>query len=251
MPRGIRSAFLSAAIVVTALLAGGANALAADKPSIEPRAEFYLKATLGRLAAAREFTYRAAVTTEVVSDAGQKIQYAADIQTAVRRPNRFWTKYDGELRKNILWYDGATLSLWNFDTNAYAQWNGDATLDDLFDKVKDKLGFTPPLSALLHEDVLQNSLKDIKVGFYTGMGVIDGVKVHHLTFSQEKVDWQIWVAAEKEPDIKRLVITFKSRPGWPQFAATFGEWDFGPHLSDAIFGFYPPEGSVKIDFQAR
>ena len=48
---------------------------------------------------------------------------------------------------------------------------------------------------------------------------------------------------------RKVVLTFKTREGSPQFTAVLTEWDFNPRLSDLIFDFDPPPGSSKVEFK--
>ena len=52
-----------------------------------------------------------------------------------------------------------------------------------------------------------------------GSGVINGVECDYLAFRTEDVDWQIWVEDGERALPRKVVITFKDQPGYPQFVA--------------------------------
>ena len=74
-----------------------------------------------------------------------------------------------------------------------------------------------------------------------GKAVVRGSTCSQLAFTQEDVDWQLWVD-EVVPVIRHVVITYKKLPGAPRFSATFTSWDFNLMIPDSVFAFEPPPG---------
>jgi hypothetical protein len=231
------------------LLAGGGVVRAGAVPEIEPEAAQTLKTALDRIAGSASFTYRAEITSDTPLPSGQKIQLSGTLEVAVRRPDGFWSSFDGEQRTSRIWYDGKTFTLLNNGKNVYACWARPGKIDDLFGALKKELGFTPPLSLLLRESVSTTALANAKSGFTVGRAVIGGVACRHLAFRGEKTDWQFWVSEDGEPVIKRIVITHKEETDSPQFAATFLAWNFAPGLADTTFRFAPPPGAIQCEFE--
>jgi hypothetical protein len=248
LPKG-RSGALFAGCCALAVAAAVSAARAETGPAIEPEAAQTLKAALDRIAGAPSFTYRAEVTSDTPLPTGQKIQLSGTLEVAVRRPDGFWSSFDGEQRTSRIWYDGKTLTLLNNGKNVYACWPAPGRLDDLFAAMKDELGFTPPLSRLLRESVSTTALAKAKSGFTVGRSVIGGVPCRHLAFQGQKTDWQFWVSEDGDPVLKRIVITHKEEASAPQFTATFQAWDFAPRLTDATFRFTPPQGAIQCEFE--
>lgn len=232
------------------LLLGGPPAGAAeDAPSIEPRAAEILKAALAHLAGAASISVRAEVFDEATLATGEKIQYPGTLQLSLRRPDRLQYTIDGEQRRMAAWYDGTAFSLLDRDKNVCASTPAAQNLAALFDQMEKSLGFRPPLSVLMREDSVEVVIKRITSGFYAGLGEVDGVPCHHLAFRQQGIDWQIWIAAEGAPVIRRIVVTRKQVPGAPQLSFTSFTWNFNPSLSDGLFRFEPPPGAVRCEFQ--
>jgi len=246
--KGMMGAFLAAGLSLMAVT-GMPAARAEEKAAIEPEAARILKAALERIGGATSFTFRAEITKDSPLPSGQKIQFPGTLEVAVRRPNGFWNIVEGEQRTARSWYDGKTFTLLDGGKNVYACWPAPGKLDDLFGTMKDTLGFAPPLVPLLRDNLAATALAKVASGFIVGVGVIGETRCRHLAFRGEKTDWQVWVAEEGEPVIKRLVITYKLEPGSPQYAATFLSWDFAPRLSDDAFNFTPPPGAVQCEFE--
>ena len=49
---------------------------------------------------------------------------------------------------------------------------------------------------------------------------------------------------------RRLIVTYRSLPGEPNFIAEFSDWDFNIHPSDADFTFQPPADAVQVALKA-
>ena len=91
-------------------------------------------------------------------------------------------------------------------------------------------------------------LEDVISGFYVGLGVVDGVRCHHLAFRGNEVDWQIWIEEGGKPLPKRFIITSKWMTGAPQSIVTLKNWNLSPRLKDEHFDFSPSKDMEKIDF---
>jgi hypothetical protein len=252
MPDGKRVwlGVLAAALLTLPQADGAGGARAAEGPSIEPQAAATLRSALDKIAAAKSFSFRAEVLNDSPLPSGEKIQFPGVLDVAVRRPDRLRVRLDGEQRASHSWYDGKTFSLLSPEANTFASCPGPERLDDLFTQLRENYGFTPPLAILLREDVAERTFARVRTGHTVGRGVVGGVDCTHLAFRGENVDWQVWVAAEGAPLIKRVVITWKNEPGAPQFIATFLAWDFDARLDDAEFAFTPPKDAVQCEFGA-
>lgn len=172
---------------------------------------------------------------------------ATDIE--VRRPDKLRSSTvgsEGNVTKS--WYDGKTLSLWHRRANLYASAVAPASLDDCIVAMRDNMGFAPTLASLLSSKLLERALMGVTSGYYVALEPINGVLCHHLAFTQEKIDWQLWVEEGKQLTIRKIVVTFKQRPGSPRYAAVFSHWDFKPGLVEYLFQCDPPEGAVRAEF---
>jgi hypothetical protein len=249
MPRLGKTGILAAAGLAFALAAGRLPARAETPPAIEPEAAQTLRSALDRIARSPAFTYRAEITNDVPLPSGQNVKLSGTIEVAVRRPDGFWSAFDGEQRATRSWYDGKTFTLLHNGKNVYACWPATGSLDNLFAAMKERLGFTPPLTYLLREEVSTSALANASSGFTVGRSVIGGVPCRHLAFRGRKTDWQVWISETGEPVLKRLILTHREEPGAPQFSATFLAWDFAPRLTDGIFRFTPPPGAIQCEFE--
>ena len=238
-----------ALVVAFALLAGVALPVAASHhPGVDPKVDRIFRVMSDHLKDAGEFIFEAEITYDDILPSGQKIQYSAEYTAAVDRPDRVWTSYKGDTRTNRTFYNGKTFVLYQPAGNVYASWEAPPQINELMDQILEKLGFVPPLSDLLYSDFYEAVEEKMSVGHYAGLHSVNGVPAHHLLYSHDHIDWQVWIEDGPRPLLRRIVITFKDEPQSPQFSATITKWDLSPRLSQQLFVFDPPEGAQKIDF---
>ena len=87
-------------------------------------------------------------------------------------------------------------------------------------------------------------------GEYLGIHLAAGVPCHHLAFSQEAIDWQIWIDAGPQPLPRKIVISYAGEPGAPQYTATIRRWNLDPAFPEDLFRFEAPEGATGISLPA-
>lgn len=220
---------------------------AAAAPVVAAKADALLKQMGDYLAGADEFTFTADVTFDHVLPTGQKLAFAAREDVGVQRPDRAYVDWQSDLGARRFWYDGTTLTVTDPATPFYAAEAAPATLDATLDLVETKLGFAPPLGDFLHAEPYGVLRADVRYGVYLGTSEIDGRECHSLAFVDDKIDWQIWVDTGPRPTPCKLVITYLTQPGKPQFSAVFSDWDFAPRIARFAADLDP--GAEKIAFR--
>jgi hypothetical protein len=87
-------------------------------------------------------------------------------------------------------------------------------------------------------------------GFEVGATPIEGVRCRHLAFVERDIDWQIWIEEGTQWVPRKIVITYKTIPGAPQFSAVLSDWDFATRPPDALFTPQLPAEAARISFLA-
>ncbi len=200
------------------------------------------------LATAEEMTFEADVSYDELSE-GQMLQFGGRAKLALRRPDGVRARLDGDARQLEIVFDGRRITVHDAARNVYAQVEGPATVDDALDTLFERYGFTVPLADLLYSSPYEALMGSVQTGHVVGERTLDGVPCHHLAFTQEGIDWQIWVEEGGQPVPRQLLITYKEEPGAPQYVARLSSWRFQPRLSRALFDFDPPAGADAIDLQ--
>jgi hypothetical protein len=215
---------------------------------ISPRADRVLHSACEFLAHTRAFSLSAEIWREHVDEAGQKIQFSRTVTMDVKRPDGLRLEISSPLSARGFWYDGKTLTILDRKHNWYSTTNMPATLDDAVDAAHDQ-GIDLPLIDLAMSDPYTNATAKVEQGKYYGIATVLGVSCHHLAFTQENVDWQIWIEDGPQPLIRKFVITYKNEPGAPEFTAFITRWDMTDRIADSDFVFERPMGATKIDMR--
>ncbi len=219
-----------------------------EAPIVESRARTILQAMGEYLKTAKAFTFHAEITHEEVLGSGLKLQYSASNNIMVRRPNRIRADYWGDLRKNSFWYDGKSVTLLHTDKNLYATFSAPKDIDAAADFAMEKYGLSIPVADLVYSDPYAVLIENVRSGFYEGLHMVNGVRCHHLAFTQENIDWQIWIEDGPQAVPRKVVITHKDLPGGPQYIAVLSDWDFSVRLPDILFTFEAPDDAEQIEF---
>lgn len=215
---------------------------------IDPRADQILKEMSEYLKGADQFALKSDIFFDQVLESGQKIRYTADVDASVKRPNKFQSIYNGDLTKRRVWYDGKSLTVFQPDLNFYATADTKPTIDQTVEYIDKELGLTPPLCDFILSNPYKALIKNVKAGYYLGQNQLHGYTVHHLAFTQEDIDWEIWIEAGKKLVPRMLVITYKKAKSSPQYTALMYEWDFSVRLPDSLFTATIPQDTQKIEF---
>jgi len=217
-------------------------------PMIEPRARQVLQQAGDFMKSAQGFTFTMETVREVVMETGQRIQYSSMHEFGVRKPDGVKVISDGDLGDFTLWYDGSSITIHNADRNIYSREEVPNTIDSAFDHLAKNKGITPPMVSLLYSDPIKLLKEKVSSGFYVGLNQVRGVQSHHLAFSSEDMDSQIWISAGLSPVIQKVVLTYKKQKGTPQFTAYLSDWNLSPFLPGSLFKSVLPKNALLSDF---
>lgn len=245
-------------LVILGLVVGGTAVLGQDRRpesqpasqdgTVDPMAATVLRDVCDRLEAAKSFAFRAQVTWETAGE--HKLQFGAVQTVALRRPDRLRVEYRGDLSERLAWFDGKRWVYLDPVQNLYAELEAGPTLDEAMDTLFDKAGFNFPLSDFFYSDAHESLVDSTLAGEYVGLHTVDGVQCHHLAFSRETVDWQVWIDAGRAGLPRKFVMTYKLLEGAPEFSATFDNWEVGKRIPDRRFVAKLGEDASRIDFIA-
>lgn len=232
-----------------ALLAAPLAVADTSKPGIEPRVDKLLRHMGDYLKSANEFSFRTEINYDQVLEGGQKILYGRQAEIAMRRPDRLHVVVNGDLLNERIWYDGKTfvlLDLWDYD---YVRVNVPPRLDEALDFMARTYGIASPVSDVLYADPYAILMENVISASYIGQSVVRGVPTHHIAFTQENIDWQLWIEDAAQPVPRKAVITYKNVSGSPQFIVWLTDWNFAPRLADGLFEFVPPDGAREVELE--
>jgi hypothetical protein len=200
----------------------------------------------GYLQTQQQFHFAATEQLDAVRPWGQKFKFSNYRDVTIRRPNRIYSAINGDTVNRRFWYDGKSVTLLDTKRNLYASAVAKPTIDSTLDHLAKTYRLHVPLADLVFSDPYRVLTENVKSGAYLGIHSVDRFKAHHLAFTQERLDWQIWIDTGARPVPRKVVISYKTQPGQPEYQATLYDWSAGRNVSDATFRFRPPQGAVKI-----
>jgi peroxiredoxin len=237
---------------------GAALAQVADakaSPTGTPTAEAVLRRTTDFYKKVKNF----AVDVERVQKTGA-ITMKTTIAIAVQRPNRFAIRTKGGGLDGIdVISDGKKLYVSIAPLQKYTEGEAPDSIDGLG---KDSIvrlilqGLT--IGELCADDPYAKLMEGVKTATYAGQETRDGVKSHHLKFTQDQFDWEMWIAAGGEPLIRRVVVDLtKSLANSPlaqqfknqklELTQDFRDWRIDRGVDEKSFAFEPHKGAQKVD----
>jgi hypothetical protein len=206
-----------------------------------------LRSALTLLANAKTIRVHAEVMSDEVVATGQKLQRSSDGTLKIRRPDGLRVEIKADRYRRAIQYDGKTLALYDPDKQLYATIDAPPTIDATAAIVREKFGLDLPLSQLFADNAFANLTSRKYTAIYVGLHRVRGTACHHLAYSTDEVDWQIWIAADGSPLPRKIVVDYKNRPGRPQYIALLSDWNLEPHFDASEFRFAPPPHASKIE----
>lgn len=196
----------------------------------------------------QSFTFDMDVSYDDVLDSGSKVQYTAYQSVWVQKPNRLRSDYVGDERITRFYYDGKSFTLYTPDLNYYSTKAAPNNLDAVLAQVEEKYGITIPMSNLAASDTCADMKANVQQTIFVGVDMVNRVPMDHILLIGSDRDFQIWVTRDKQPLLRKAIITYKTLPGSPQYTAVLSNWNFNPQIPAETFSFTPPEDAVKIEF---
>jgi hypothetical protein len=217
-------------------------------PLIDPQVSQVLDRACRELSSASTLTYHAEINFDSVLSSGVKLQYAGELDTAIKRPNRLAISYKSDLGAKAIWYDGTTLTIYDPVHRVYARTPAPDSIDAMLTQVADEKKLSIPLEGFNFSNPCRRAYGDIQRGKYVGINDVGGVACDHLAFIQPNADWQLWIDHGKRALPRKIVIIHKNIPSQPQWAAVFSKWQFNRTLPASLFQPGIPKGATRASF---
>lgn len=238
--------FNQVAIVLLIVLSLSVQGFAAEEKRLDPQAVTALQGAISFLSSLKRFEIEGKSIFDVVQENGQRLQFEKSSRVLLKRPDRLYAERvrdDGVFHK--LWYDGSQVSILDIGKNAYTQFRAPDNIDDTLDMLENLLQEPHPLADLLYRD-LGFLLELPDRATYVGVSTTAGFVCDHLAFRNADVDWQIWVERGATPFIRKVVISYRNRPGIPQYVSYLQHWEELAEIPDDSFLFSPPAKAEKL-----
>jgi hypothetical protein len=237
---------LTDAVVISLDKEAASSASAA--PVIDSRVREILSQACDELSSAKTVTYHAEINFDSVLPSYVKLQYAAALDAAIKRPNRLAISYKSDLGAKEIWYNGKTLTILDPAHKAYASVAAPDTIDAMLAQAAEEKNLSIPMEGFDSSNPCEVLYRQVQRGKYVGVNDVGGVDCDHLAFSGQEADFQLWIDHGKKPLPLKIVITYKKLPAEPQWAAVLSKWRFNRMLPVSLFQPKIPKGVIKTSF---
>ncbi len=215
-----------------------------------------LRAFREHLASAPDFTFTAD-EYHLRSPGGQKLQEIAELakrdlvrEVAVRRPNAAWFGARGD-RKEQVWYSESTLTRISDDEKSWTQEEIPGDLDLALGAIGERIDLLRPMTDLLSGALWDDALAPERSGGWVSIETIGKKKCDRLVYSQERVDWQLWIEEGKRALPCQIMLVYKNEPGPARSTLVFRDWNFAADASAERFKATIPAGYERLGMLGR
>jgi hypothetical protein len=247
--------------VLGGLLAGGIiGFVPVDVPAAEPAKQAQPAISeeasaallrMGQTLRAEQFSFQAQAIRVYAEPNGEPLHIFHTMKVTVHRPNRLLVDVAGDDGSHKLVFDGKTAVVFSAAANKYASIPvPDGTIEGMLKEAVGRLGIDFPLADFLTETPNKAFLTGVTSGRVVNTVTIDGAPYDHLFFFQPPgIELELWLSKNDQALPARLIVTYRSLPGQPNFIALFSDWNFNIHPSDADFAFQPPAGATQVELK--
>jgi hypothetical protein len=175
---------------------------------------------------------------------------ARTVDLVIQRPGKLWAATDDGGGTQTTVFDGKTVQVVFSNEKVWASIDAPATIDAMIDMLAEKYETHISLADLL----AASPYDSLMVGNTTGQSAVvelDGASFHHLSFSNENVDWQLWIPVSGAPLPKKFEIDYKEGTSFTSFTAYFDNWNLEPDLGAEAFVANIPDDFEQIEFAKR
>ena len=217
------------------------------KPAISEEASAALL-RMGHTLRAEQLSFQARTIRVYADPSGAPLHIFHNLKITMRRPNKLLAEVTGDDGSSRLVFDGKTAVVYSAAQNKYASIPvPEGTIEGMLKEAVGRLGVDLPLADFLSEAPNKAFLSGVTAGRVVNTVTIDGAPYDHLFFSQPPgIDLELWLSKNEKALPARLIVTYRSLPGSPNFIALFSDWNLDARPVDADFAFQPPAGAEQV-----
>jgi hypothetical protein len=206
-----------------------------DTHKIDPKADSLLTEMSDFLGSKYKYTFKAEIMFDDILDSRRKLQRSASEKVFVQKPNKVYIEYISDVGGQKFWYDDSNVTILDLPGSLYSKIVVPNSINQAFDELLKRYDYSLPFSELLFVNPYKILTENAEAGYYVGSSVVFGVPCNHLALVDKNVDWQIWIEDGQRKIPRKIVITYKTIPGSPQFIAILTDWIFDQPFSHFLF----------------
>jgi hypothetical protein len=241
-------ATLILAVSIVAAPAAWSEEAAPAAEGTAPETEQIIRGMCDHLKSLKAFSYWAEVSYDAPDENGEKVLYAFEMETSVRRPDRLRVNASGDAVDKQFFFDGKTVTLVDLNKKMYADADVPPDIESALDAAHKQFDLRVALADLASPDLCRHLSDGWGETRDLGLSRVWGVDSHHLVLDREDTRLQLWIDAGKNPLPLKVVISDKKQPGAPEWTAVLTHWNVSAKLNDSLFAFAAPKGVERIEF---
>ena len=231
---------------VVAAAPGGAEGTSGGEASGENPFQVF-KSMCDYLAGLETFSAVAQTTIDEMGLSGEKVQVSARRMLYVSRPNKVALDVTGDKGAKTIVYDGNTVTMLDRAENVYTVIQVPDTIDAALDTLAQDYGVVVPLEDLMYKDLYDRAAARASAGQYLGLHTVDGVKCHHLAFTTDTADWEVWIDAGDKPAPRKMTIDYRENTARSRYSADIVGWVGSPAFPADKFKLKLPDDAKRIE----
>jgi hypothetical protein len=244
--------FLSIALAVTCHAAESPAPADPAQVASQQKAAERLSAMTKFLASLPAYQVTCRGSYDVLQDSGQKLEFLEARDLVLQRPDRLRVRHrSSDGNRDLLLFDGKSITLYNEKAGVYAQVPQPGSLDDAIVYFVRDLKMRLPLARLFTNRSSEELARRLQSVIYIERTELLPVPTDHIAGRVGNVDVQLWIAEGNRPLPMRVVLTYVDEPGQPQYRTDFQDWKLEAPKGSDTFRFSPPAGARKIVFATQ
>ncbi|HJN07762.1 MAG TPA: DUF2092 domain-containing protein [Pirellulaceae bacterium] len=227
----------------------------AERSDGEPSAETILREVANYYSKADALQVSLMQTTSV-NFQGTKNESTVEFGVLAQRPNRLAIRDKNSEAADFV-SDGENLFTLVHQMKTYTETKAPQSFESLaHDPMQFRmLGMGNMLAlGLLSQDPYAAIMEGVNSLTCVGQETVGDVRAHHLEFQQDEFDWEMWVAAEGDPVVLKLVFDMSKQMAFggqnsAEMLTTilYQNWSLNPKIDDKAFTFKPAANVKKVN----
>ena len=191
-------------------------------------------------------SFRLSVADDVYDPSAGWVKRYTDYEVYISGPSRMLINARGYKGHRQLWYNGKELACYSYDENNYGIIQMPGTTLKMIDSLHSLYDIEFPAADFFYPAFTDDLFEEVDSVKYMGVSNITSKDFFHvLAYGKEKL-LQFWLSNDGCRLPAKFAITYRNKPGNPQYIASFSDWQVNPHLPEAMFYFLPPPGATRV-----
>lgn len=190
-------------------------------------------------------------TSSDVLDTPGLIKKFANYEVYMSGPDKMLVNAHGWRGHRQFMYNGTELAYYSFDENNYGILQVPDNIIQMIDSVHHMYDIEFPAADFFYPAFTDDLLEDSDTLLFLGLDKIENKEYFHVLASNKEQTFQFWVNNDAYNLPAKFAITDKTKPGNPQYLASFSNWNINPDLPDAMFDFLPPPAAARLRIASK